>query len=86
MRKETQKKGKITELNIGKDVDIAIKEFDDGTADYILHFKDLKLKEKLEHDAKEAGVTPEGYVLASIFYKDQERLKEIVDKYRLKNT
>ena len=86
MKKETTKYvKKILERSIGTGVDVNWKKYKDGTEGFILKFKNLKLKEQLEHDAKEAGLTPEGYVKACIFYKDEKTLKDIVTKSSLKN-
>ena len=86
MKKETKDKGKITELNLDKDVDIAIKDYKDGTSEFIFHFKNLKEKKKLKSEAKKLNLSPEGYVkilmLGGLSRKD---IMKIVDEYGSKN-
>jgi len=85
MKKETKNKGRIVSTSSDENVDVIYENYDDGTSGFVLNFKNLKLKEKLEQAAKEAGLTPGGYLLASLFYKDEKTLKEIVDRHSLKD-
>ena len=86
MKKETKDKGKITELNLGNDVDIAIKDYKDGTSEFIFHFKNLKEKKKLENEAKKLNLSPEGYVkILMLGDLNRKNIMKIVDDYGLKN-